>query len=71
MGTKPQRAKTKRSAPTGPKPFEGVIKLDVRDSVADWGTLHPNQSARGFTEHFVRSVRRHGTCCMVTVRRQD
>jgi arylsulfatase A-like enzyme len=29
------------------KPFKGVIKLDVRDSVADWGPYTPNRAPKG------------------------
>ena len=39
------------------KPFKGVIKLDVRDSVAGLGAVHANESARGRAEHPVRAVR--------------
>jgi hypothetical protein len=44
-------AKPKTSAPTQPvgpyKDFKGVIKLDVRDSTADWGPFSPKKAPAG------------------------
>jgi len=33
--------------PTAPKDFKGVIKLDVRDSVPDWGPYTPKKAPEG------------------------
>ena len=52
------------------KPFKGIIKLDVRDSVADWDALPAGQGAGGRTEHSVRAVRRHRPGRVVALRRR-
>ena len=51
------------------KPFKGIIKLDVRDSVADWDALPADEGARRCAEHPVRAVRRHRAGRLVALRR--
>ena len=52
------------------KPFKGTIKLDVRDSVADWEPYLPAKAPAGCTEHPVRPVRRHRPGRVVALRRR-
>ena len=53
------------------KPFKGIIKLDVRDSVADWEPYLPAKAPAGAPNILVRPVRRHGARGLVAVRRPD
>ena len=52
------------------KPFKGVIKLDVRDSIPDWTPYTPTKASRRSTERPVRSVRRHRSGRVVAVWRR-
>ncbi len=52
------------------KPFKGIIKLDVRDSVPDWEPYLPAQAPPGSAEHPVRALRRHRSRRVVAVRRR-
>ena len=52
------------------KPFKGMIKLDVRDSVPDWEPYLPTKAPAGRAERPVRAVRRHRPGRLVAVRRQ-
>ena len=46
-----------KTQPVGPyKDFKGVIKTDIRDSKADWGAVHAEESPRGRAEHPVRPL---------------
>ena len=65
--TNPRR--TIMTEPT--QPFNGVIKLDVRDSDAGLGSLHAEEGTRGRAERPVRPVRRHGPGGLVALRRAD
>ena len=51
--------------------FNGVINLDVRDSVADWGPYLAEEAPRGRAERADRALRRHGPGGVVAVRRAD
>ena len=52
------------------KPFNGVIKLDVRDSTPDWSRLRRRGRRRG-AERAGRALRRHRARGLVAVRRPD
>ena len=52
-------------------PFNGVIKLDVRDSTPDWAPFIADEGARGRAERPDRPVRRHRAGGLVAVRRAD
>ena len=52
-------------------PFKGTIKLDIRDSKADWTPYLPAKAPRRGAERPVRAVRRHGAGGLVALRRPD
>jgi hypothetical protein len=52
-----------------PKPFNGVINLDVRDSVADWDAFTADHEPDGSPNVLVLALRRHRLRGMVRRRR--
>ena len=54
-----------------PRPFQGKIKLDVRDSTADWPAFLADKAPGGCAERARRAVRRHRPGGVVAVRRPD
>ena len=54
-----------------PKPFNGVINLDVRDSVADWGPYLAEDGPGGRAERPDRPLRRHRAGGVGALRRRD